>query len=147
MAHEILLKNSHNPTSIVANTAHQQTSSVHHSPQGTHTHNGFKNSSPSSIGTKKWFPQPCQICGLNNHQAKGCLKRYNSNAITANATNVNASSKDWFPNTTTSHHMMPDLYALEIIEEYKMPDNVTIGNGHGLHIKNIGHTTLSCNNY
>lgn len=42
--------------------------------------------------------------------------------------------------------MTPDLSALEISEENKGPDMVTRGNGHGLHIKSIGHTTLSSSN-
>ncbi|PHT83596.1 hypothetical protein T459_12039 [Capsicum annuum] len=107
--------NSGKPISVVANVARQHTSSN----QSLQANNGYKNNGASSTGNKKWFPTPCQICGLNNHQAKWCRKRYNRDNITANATKVNVSSNDWFLDTAASHHMTPDLSALEISEEYK----------------------------
>ncbi|PHU05580.1 hypothetical protein BC332_26402 [Capsicum chinense] len=66
------------------------------------------------------------ICGLNNHQSKWCCKCYNRDNITANVSNVTASSNDWFPDTAASHHMTLDFSALEISEEYKGPDTITI---------------------
>ncbi|KAM3218327.1 hypothetical protein P3L10_022857 [Capsicum annuum] len=146
MAHEILLQNSHKPISVVANVARQPTSPACPSNQSFQKNNSYRNNDASSTGNKKWFPNSCQICGLNNHQAKWCRKCYNRDNITVNASNVIASSNDWFPDTVVSHHMTPDLSALEISEEYKEPDTVSIGNGHGLHIKNIGHSTLSSSN-
>lgn len=85
--------------------------------------------------TKSGFPILVRSVDSNNNQAKWCHKHYNPDNITANATNVNASSNDWFPDIDASHQMTPDLSALEI-SEYKGPDMGTIGNGHGLHIKN-----------
>nr|XP_016438164.1 PREDICTED: uncharacterized protein LOC107764139 isoform X2 [Nicotiana tabacum] len=38
--------------------------------QSSQENNGYRNNGASSKGNMKWFPNPCQICGLNNHQAK-----------------------------------------------------------------------------
>ncbi|OIT32680.1 hypothetical protein A4A49_54473 [Nicotiana attenuata] len=115
MAHEILLQNSRIPISAVTNVARQHTSSACQVHQSSQKNNGNKNNGASSKGNKKLFPNPCQICGLNNHQAKWCRKRYDTNTdkITTNSANVNASSNDWFPDTAASHHMTPDCLHLK----------------------------------
>nr|XP_016438162.1 PREDICTED: uncharacterized protein LOC107764139 isoform X1 [Nicotiana tabacum]XP_016438163.1 PREDICTED: uncharacterized protein LOC107764139 isoform X1 [Nicotiana tabacum] len=70
MDHEILLQNSRILISVVANISRQHTSSARQFHQSSQENNGYRNNGASSKGNMKWFPNPCQICGLNNHQAK-----------------------------------------------------------------------------
>lgn len=145
MSHEILLQSSNRSTTttpILANFSRQTQSGSRSNQRGPNA----RGSGSNSKGSKRWFPNPCQICGLNNHQAKWCRKRYDqdSTPITANTatTMTSADSTTWFADSAASHHMTPDLSALEITDEYKGPDKVTLGNGSDLDIQHIGNRII-----
>ncbi|KAF3682543.1 hypothetical protein FXO38_01244 [Capsicum annuum] len=62
------------------------------------------------------------VCSSNQSSQKNNSYRHNTNV-----SNVTASSNDWFPDTAASYHMTLDFSALEISDEYKGPDTITIG--------------------
>ena len=55
-----------------------------------------------------------------------------------------APNLNWYPDSGATHHLIVDLANLNVkIDEYHGPDQICIGNGLGLTVKQIGSTHLS----
>lgn len=51
---------------------------------------------------------------------------------------------DWYPNSSTSHHITSNLANLNLkAEEYGGSNQIRFGNGTGLFIKHVGNTQIS----
>ncbi|OIS96628.1 hypothetical protein A4A49_60633, partial [Nicotiana attenuata] len=79
----------------------------------------------------------CQICNGTNHQAAAYFQRYN-HTINPSAHLTHQTSipltKNWFLDTSATHHIAPNLSRFIHIEEYKGPDQLHVGNLQGLPI-------------
>ncbi|KAK3007192.1 hypothetical protein RJ639_015488 [Escallonia herrerae] len=64
------------------------------------------------------------------------FKNHNFNA-SANYSNV-APPLNWFPNTAANYHLMPDVNALNAVNEYMGNDQLHVGSGQGLQITHTG---------
>jgi histone deacetylase 1/2 len=94
-------------------------------------------------------PRPvCQICDKVGHSAIWCYQRYNhaynDDEHSANhaATSYNVDPA-WYMDTGATDHITSDLDRLAIRNAYNGNDRVHIGNGAGLHISHVGHSTLN----
>lgn len=91
----------------------------------------------------------CQICSKPNHTAKVCRWRFaadSSNNYQAYVVQPNSSSpatSEWILDTGATHHVTSDLNNLSSFYNYTGTDSLQIGNGAGLHIENIGSSSLS----
>ena len=91
----------------------------------------------------------CEICGRANHTTMTCYSRYDYAAQgyqTAQAL-VGASHGSsqiapfdpaWYPDSGVTNHITADLGYLSLHSEYQGIDQVSVENGSGLHIANIG---------
>ncbi|KAI5335957.1 hypothetical protein L3X38_026091 [Prunus dulcis] len=96
----------------------------------------------------------CQICGKKGHGALDCFHRSNYSyqglppspklsAMTAQSSNI--PNQVWIADSGASHHMVADVSSLHHVTPCESAEQVTVGNGEGLKIQNIGTTSLSCN--
>ncbi|KAJ0038478.1 hypothetical protein Pint_24053 [Pistacia integerrima] len=105
--------------------------------------------SGSPFSTK--FP-PCQICGKPNHQALDCYHRMDFTyqgrhppaQLAAMAAHTHVTQEDeqpWYLDSGANNHITSELENLTLQQQpYQGNDKVTIGNGDGLLITNIGST-------
>ncbi|KAF7145835.1 hypothetical protein RHSIM_Rhsim04G0094700 [Rhododendron simsii] len=86
----------------------------------------------------------CQICDGMNHAAATCNQRYNHTArpsahfaaaTLAHFTSYNGGSQasDWFPDTSATHRVTPDLANLSTHDGYHGNDLLLVGNAVPLH--------------
>ncbi|KAI5327629.1 hypothetical protein L3X38_027025 [Prunus dulcis] len=97
----------------------------------------------------------CQICGKRGHAALDCYHRSNyafqgqapPSSLTAMTAQSSYSPEQvWIADTGASHHMVGDASQLHNLTSCDVPENVTVGNGEGLAILNLGTTSISCAN-
>ncbi|KAI5317587.1 hypothetical protein L3X38_037294 [Prunus dulcis] len=111
----------------------------------------------------------CQICGKRGHGALDCFHRSNYvyqgqappstiSAMEAHSSYVpphgyapmptpsrqEMADHVWIADSGASHHMVADVSTLHDVTPCEFTDQVTVGNGEGLNITNIGTTALSC---
>jgi hypothetical protein len=99
----------------------------------------------------------CQVCGKMGHSALTCYNRFNQayqapgpslTAYHAMATPSHTRDLNWYPDTSASHHVTSDPNQLNFrSEEYDGLDQIQVGNGTRLAIKNIGTSILSPPNF
>jgi hypothetical protein len=99
----------------------------------------------------------CQVCGKMGHSALTCYNRFNQayqapgpslTTYHAMATSPHTWDLNWYPDTGASHHVTSDQNQLNFqSEEYDGPDQIQVGNGTRLAIKNIGTSILSPPNF
>ena len=92
----------------------------------------------------------CQYCNRPNHTARNCfrIKGYpqrNGGRPQANtaARQSAPNHPSWIIDTGASHHIVQDLEHLTLADSYPGSDKVLVGDGTGLEITHIGHTTLN----
>ncbi|CAN6700355.1 unnamed protein product [Malus baccata var. baccata] len=105
----------------------------------------------------------CQICGKRGHRALECFHRNNfsyqdsaphtslvgmadqgSNVATEDSNIHGFSAADtWVVNTGATHHMTSRVEVLNHITPYNGDATITVGNGEGLVVKNIGSSVLN----
>jgi hypothetical protein len=94
----------------------------------------------------------CQICGKIGHAALRCHRRFD-HAFTGEEHSVNVASTSynynadpsWHMDTGATDHITNDLDRLHIRERYNSNEQVHVGNGEGLHISHVGHSTINTN--
>ncbi|CAN6704282.1 unnamed protein product [Malus baccata var. baccata] len=95
----------------------------------------------------------CQICGKRGHSALDCYQRGNYayqgqppppslSAMNAQKTSQFLPPDAWIVDSGASHYITSDISALSQVIPFEGSEKITIGNGIGLLIKNIGSTTL-----
>jgi hypothetical protein len=97
----------------------------------------------------------CQVCGKMGHTALTCYHRFDQAYqsagpnLTAYAANSSYSPDiNWYPDTGAIHHITSDLNNLNLhSESYDGLDQIQVGNGTYLAIKNIGASKLSPSNF
>ncbi|GKV12750.1 hypothetical protein SLEP1_g23864 [Rubroshorea leprosula] len=88
---------------------------------------------------------------VGNHNSYGGFSDRNlvelkNHAHVANFATTSTSKKgDWCIDSGASDHVTPDLANLALHSEYDRPDELLIGDGSGLTISHVGHTTLPTN--
>ncbi|CAL9009502.1 unnamed protein product [Prunus brigantina] len=109
---------------------------------------------PISTVTSSPATETCQICLLFGHTAPNCPQRTNfsyqgappSPALTALLTaTANGAFSDpniWLTDGGATNHMTSDIHLLSNVTPSTSTDNVTIGNGTGLRIANVGSSSL-----
>ncbi|KAF5464757.1 hypothetical protein F2P56_014809 [Juglans regia] len=95
---------------------------------------------------------PYQICSKSGHRALDCYHRMDyayqgrhpPAQLAAMIAQSNSFSNDdtWFADSGANAHLTPKLENLSLHEPYKGNENITVGNGTGLAIHNIGSLTL-----
>jgi hypothetical protein len=103
--------------------------------------------SPNGFQNAPW--PPCQICGESNHQALDCYHRMDFSfqgrhhppshlaAMVAN-TSVLPDNKPWYAGSGANQHITYELDNLTLQQSYNVNETVSVGNGAGLLIANIG---------
>ncbi|CAL9014239.1 unnamed protein product [Prunus brigantina] len=95
----------------------------------------------------------CQICGKRGHGALDCFHRSNySFQGQAPPSSLNAMTAQtsfspehvWIADSGASHHMVGNSSQLDHVTPCNVDENVTVGNGAGLTIQNLGTATISC---
>ncbi|CAL9028341.1 unnamed protein product, partial [Prunus brigantina] len=147
--------NSNNPGS--SNFNNNRGSSTYNN-RSTHQFNQRSFSNPNNRGllpTPQNFtsfnhsPQKarCQICNRTNHLAANCRYRYDrpndASAHIASFPTSNSDFSTWFPDTSATHHVTPDIANLSIANSYIGPDQLKVGNGNGLSITHVGSSSFS----
>jgi histone deacetylase 1/2 len=90
----------------------------------------------------------CQICHKIGHSAIRCYNRYN-HAYNDEEPSANAATYGynvdpaWYMDTGATDHITSDLDRLAVREAYNGNERVHVGNGAGLHISHVGHSTLN----
>lgn len=137
------LRGPHKPTAPKANLASKVSNDhpVHNFKSGRwnnrYLHEGFRPFSSHNA---------CQICSINNHTADRCKRRYSASPSAQMALHQPLQS-DWYPNTSATHHITPDLADLSLSNNYHGVDIATVSNGPGLNIQNIGSSSLQFNSH
>lgn len=91
----------------------------------------------------------CQICGKIGHTAVRCWYRhddsYNEDPPMANVASTLPSYKldNWYGDTGATDHITNELDRLAVRERYNGNEQVQVGNGAGLKISHIGHSTIN----
>lgn len=92
---------------------------------------------------------PCQICGKEGHTAVRCWYRmdasYNEDPPSAAlaATSSYKIDPNWYSDTGATDHITSDLDRLALRERYHGGEQVQVGNGAGLPILHIGHSSIN----
>ena len=163
VSHEILLKS--NTDTYTANFAYRPpllpTPPTSHSFSSSHTQSASRLSYSSfrpSWNQRNRRGTACQICGLHNHTAAVCRRRYQRPPPNQSASSQQAHlSYNFTPSTTTSGtvmqpwladtgayaHITPDLGSLHQPQPFTAFDKLYVGNGTGLDITHIGTCHLS----
>lgn len=111
-----------------------------------------RNSNTSSTS----FLLECQICGKRGHVALECFHRINYafqgppppvtlNAMVAQQTLQYVKQDSWIVDVWAFHHITADVNAFNQVAPFESSKKITIGNGIGLTINNIGSTILKHN--
>ncbi|XP_019163091.1 PREDICTED: uncharacterized protein LOC109159435 [Ipomoea nil] len=95
-------------------------------------------------------PPRCQICRATGHTAIYCYKRYTTQppaqanvAVSGDVPSIPVPPADaWYPDTGATAHATPDAGMLTNSEDYDGADTLRVGNGAGLAISRIGHTSI-----
>lgn len=166
VSYEILL-NSQQVSAPLANTVHTSGSHSQSSSRGFYSAyrgRGGRNGNRGRRGYNNSRPA-CQICGLNNHIASTCRRRFDS-TFQPRSQNFNRSNMDfsgtaqghlsvlpppsmpdsqisshsqyWYPDTGATHHVTPDLASLSLSTPYRGTNKLVVGNGTGLNIAHVG---------
>ncbi|KAF7841251.1 Retrovirus-related Pol polyprotein from transposon TNT 1-94 [Senna tora] len=110
----------------------------------------------------------CQVCGKWGHIAVNCYNRYNQNftedALVQAQSQMPSSSTsaapaqallatpetlidpDWYPDSGASNHLTNNADNIQQKQPYDGGETVRIGNGKGLEIHHIGHSSLLSSN-
>jgi hypothetical protein len=110
----------------------------------------------NSMGSPRFSPHVgsrpiCQVCGKMGHSALNCYHRFDQayqaagpNLTAYTATSSYSRDLNWYPDTGATNHVTSDLNNLSLHSEaYDGPDELQVGNGTRLAIKNIGISKLS----
>uniref|UniRef100_A0A803Q0C6 Retrovirus-related Pol polyprotein from transposon TNT 1-94 n=1 Tax=Cannabis sativa TaxID=3483 RepID=A0A803Q0C6_CANSA len=102
----------------------------------------------------------CQLCHKLGLTVKQCFYRFDKSFTgpecfanftpTANIAEIQAlyatpesvGDEQWYPDTGATHHLTPDLANLSTSSPYSGNEQVYVGNGMGLNIKNIGNSFI-----
>ncbi|XP_019157780.1 PREDICTED: uncharacterized protein LOC109154448 [Ipomoea nil] len=122
----------------------------HGNPHGSGGRRGGRNSNNGHGGRGGRGPPRCQICRAQGHTAVYCYKRYSTQpptqaniTVSGDATSAPVPSTDaWYPDTGATAHATPDAEMLTTSEDYNGSDTLRVGNGTGLAISQIGHTSI-----
>ncbi|PON99029.1 LOW QUALITY PROTEIN: hypothetical protein TorRG33x02_052660 [Trema orientale] len=129
-----------------------QRQSFQHSRSGFHGGRGGR--APWSHGNHSNKPQ-CQLCGKAGHVVLNCFYRFDKSfqrfhqgqmhaMLTTLAASTPATAWDTnYPDSGATNHVTPDSNNLMTSEEYTGQDRIFVGNGTGLNIKHIGHSSFS----
>jgi len=129
---------------VVTANAASRSRSQQHQPR----YNGNRTSHTAAEKNEpKFF---CKYCNRPNHTTRNCFKikgypQRNGGRPQAN-TVARQSAPDhpnWIIDTGASHHIAQDLEHLTLDDSYPGSDKVLVGDGTGLEITHIGHTTLN----
>jgi histone deacetylase 1/2 len=83
------------------------------------------------------------LCSSFGHTAPQCFQfRSSTQQPSAHLAVRNVSAATWFPGTSANQHVRPDLGTLTDSAPYLGNDYLHVGDGKGLDISHIGHTTL-----
>jgi len=112
-----------------------------------------QNRSTTHSGPQHSSRPTCQVCGKLGHIALNCYRRFDlafqAARPTLTAYNAGPSQPrdlNWYPDTGATHHITSDLNNLNLHSEaYDGHDEIQVGNGTRLVIKNTGISTLSPN--
>jgi hypothetical protein len=93
----------------------------------------------------------CQVCGKMGHSALNCYHRFDQayqvaglNLTAYTATSSYSRGLNWYPDTGATNYVTSDLNNLSLHSKaYDGPDELQVGNGTRLAIKNIGISKLS----
>ncbi|KAF8394586.1 hypothetical protein HHK36_020800 [Tetracentron sinense] len=113
-------------------------------------HGGRANPS-NNHSTKPSNAPSCQICNRVGHSALDCFHRldlsFQGRQPPPKLQAMAAMRQDstWFTDTGATNHVTADLNNLSLHSDYEGSDNLTVGNGKGLHIEHIGSTSYSSN--
>ena len=85
----------------------------------------------------------CQLCFSFGHTALQCAQFCSSgHQPFAHLAVGLVSASSWFPDTSANQHVTPNLTTLIDSAPYLSNDHLHVGDGKGLSISHIGHTTL-----
>jgi histone deacetylase 1/2 len=94
-------------------------------------------------------PRPiCQICNKVGHTALRCYNLFD-HSYTGEEHSANTASTSynidpgWYTNSSATDHMTSDLDRLNFLERYNGNEQVHVGNGAGLQISHIGHSSIN----
>ena len=105
--------------------------------------------SKSSGGRGSSSRPPCQICGKVGHTAIKCWHRMDESYYEEPSTTALAATTsykvdpNWYLDTGATDHITSDLDRLAIRERYHGGEKVHVGNGTGLRISHIGHSSIN----
>ncbi|KAK4433482.1 hypothetical protein Salat_1110500 [Sesamum alatum] len=91
---------------------------------------------------------PCQICGKTSHTAVTCWYRMDKSYQTEQPSAAMATSSsykidpNWYNDTGATDHITSDLDRLALRDRYHGDEQVQVGNGAGLQILHIGHSSI-----
>jgi hypothetical protein len=110
---------------------------------------GAPRSSDRSNSTSSSQPI-CQICGKTGHTAVRCWHRndesYNEDPPSAVVASTSYTvDTNWYNDTGATDHITSDLDRLTVRERYNGGEQVQVGNGAGLQILHIGHSSIESN--
>ncbi|KAK4424666.1 Retrovirus-related Pol polyprotein from transposon RE1, partial [Sesamum alatum] len=92
---------------------------------------------------------PCQICGKTSHTAVTCWYRMDESYQTEQPSAAMATSSsykidpNWYSDTGATDHITSDLDRLALRDRYHGDEQVQVGNGAGLQILHIGHSSIN----
>ena len=139
MAHEILIRNLHEPPSHQAHMAARSQSSI------LHQRLSFSPPITSQGNNSRTFNQfrrprgPCQICGNRYHTTDKCRRRYDTHpSMQAHLAHYSSpmpsysslsTHHPWHPDIGATHHMTVDSQMLSNSIPYGGSDQIMVGNG------------------
>ena len=91
----------------------------------------------------------CQICGKTGHTAVKCWYRMDDSyqdeppSAAMAATSSYKIDPNWYSDTGATDHITSDLDRLAVRERYHGGEQVQVGNGAGLQIMHVGHSSIN----